>query len=238
MWRIATMVLAMSTGLWAQAVTAFDVASVRLIPQDEGGLMSISPQGSPSFIAKNVTMEILAAMAFGVDSDRIAGPSWIGSQKYDVSAKWEGEAKLSYEELRAPLDKLLAERFQLAAHKEKKERSGFALVAAKNGPQLIATKGGTQSAYILKNGIRVTNGSLDALAGTLTRPAHAPVVNETGIAGNFDIRLDYAPEGDLNSNLPSFITALQEQLGLKLVSRKVPVDVLVIDKLERVPAEN
>lgn len=239
MWRVLAMVATLCSGLNAQSpVSTFDVASVRLIPADKGGLTSISPSGSPSFIARNISLEILASMAFGVDSERVTGPSWMASQPYDVSARWEGNAKLSYDELQAPLQKLLAERFQLAAHKEKKEGSGFALVAAKNGPKLTATSGGTQSAYILKNGVQLTNASLDMLAGVLARPAHAPVVNETGVEGKFDIRLDYAAEGDLKANLPSFTTALQEQLGLKLVAKKVPVDVLVIDKVERIPAEN
>jgi uncharacterized protein (TIGR03435 family) len=227
--------------LHAQAPTppsSFEVASVRLIPPSQGGMISVTPPGSPTFTATNVNLEILIAMAYGVDSDNISGPSWLGSQQYDVTAKVEGNPRLTYEQLRAPLQKLLEERFQLAVHRETKEGSGYALVAAKSGPKLRESKGDSPHAYIIKGGLRLQNVSLDSLAGSLTRPTGRPVVNETGIKGNFDITLDYAPEGATNSEMPSLFTALQEQLGLQLVTRRVPIEVLVIDRVERVPSEN
>jgi uncharacterized protein (TIGR03435 family) len=228
--------------LSAQASTppsAFEVASVRLITPGKGGMISISPAGSPTFTATNIDLEILIGMAYGVDSDNILkGPSWLGSQQYDVTAKAEGNPQLTYEQLRAPLQKLLQERFQLAVHRQMKEGSGYALVAAKNGPKLQESKGDAPHAYILKGGLNLQNASLDDLAGTLKRPAGRPVVDETGIKGKFDIKLDYAPEGAANSDRPSLFTALQEQLGLQLVARKVPVEMLVIDRVERVPSEN
>jgi uncharacterized protein (TIGR03435 family) len=64
------------------------------------------------------------------------------------------------------------------------------------------------------------------------------VVDKTGIEGNFDVKLDYAPEGAADSSMPSILTAVQEQLGLKLVPQKVPVETLVIDRAEKVPTEN
>ena len=228
--------------LYAQAPTPpaeFEVASVRLIPPGKGGMISVSPPGSPTFTATNISLQLLIAVAYGMDSDNILnGPSWLGSQQYDVTAKAEGNPRLTYEQLRAPLQKLLQERFQLAVHPQTKEGSGYALVAAKNGPKLEETKGDSTHAYIIKGGLRLQNVSLDSLAGSLTRPTGRPVVNETGIKGNFDITLDYAPEGATNSEMPSLFTALQEQLGLQLVTRRVPIEMLVIDRVERVPSEN
>jgi uncharacterized protein (TIGR03435 family) len=219
--------------------SAFEVASVRLIPPGKGGMISISPPGSPTFTATNINLEILIAMAYGIDSDNLLNaPSWLGSQQYDVTAKAEGSPRLSYEQLKGPLQKLIEERFQLAVHRQTKEGSGYALVAAKSGPKLQESKGDAPHAYILKGGLNLQNSSLDDLAGTLKRPAGRPVVNETGVKGKFDIRLDYAPEGAANSDRPSLFTALQEQLGLQLVTRRVPVEMLVIDRVERVPSEN
>jgi len=219
--------------------SAFEVASVRLIPPGRGGMISISPPGSPTFTATNINLEILIAMAYGVDSDNLLNaPSWLGSQQYDVTAKAEGNPRLTYEQLRAPLQKLLEERFQLAVHRQTKEGSGYALIAAKRGPKLLETKGEPPHAYILKGGLNLQNSSLDDLAGTLKKPAGRPVINETGIKGQYDIKLNYAPEGAANSELPSLFTALPEQLGLQLVPPKVPVATLVIDRVERVPAEN
>jgi uncharacterized protein (TIGR03435 family) len=72
----------------------------------------------------------------------------------------------------------------------------------------------------------------------LSHPVGYPVVDKTGITGNYDIKLSYAPANDPNSNLPDLFTALQEQLGLKLESQKVPVEILVIDHVDRIPTEN
>jgi uncharacterized protein (TIGR03435 family) len=238
--RFARFSIAVCAGcLLAQTPGAFEVASVKLIPPGESGLTFVSPSGSSAFTARNVTLQILISLAYGVDSDLVTGGlSWLESQQYDVNAKWEGDARLSYEQLRAPLQKLLAERFQLAVHKQTKEGSGYALIVAKGGPKLRETKGSSPHAYILKNGIDMMNESMDMLAGALRRPAHANVVNETGIKGSYDVKLNYAPEDEPNSNLPTLFTALREQLGLQLVSRKSPMEMVVVDRVEKVPAEN
>ncbi len=214
----------------------FELASVRAAPA--GGMTSISPPGSRGFTAKNTTMQILISLATGVDSERVTGPSWIEAQQYDVTARAEGNPSLNYQQLRAPLLKLLRDRFQLAFHTGTKEASGFALIAAKGGPKLQPSKGGEPHAYILKTGLDLRGATLDVLAGTLSHPGGKPVVNETGIAGSYDIQLKYAPPESVNSSLPSLFTALQEQLGLQLVSRKVPVTTVIVDRVERTPAEN
>jgi uncharacterized protein (TIGR03435 family) len=79
---------------------------------------------------------------------------------------------------------------------------------------------------------------MKTLASILERPAGHPVVDKTGIAGNFEIKLRYAPPNDSKSDLPDFFTALQEQLGLKLEPQKVPVEMLVIDHADKIPTEN
>jgi uncharacterized protein (TIGR03435 family) len=72
------------------------------------------------------------------------------------------------------------------------------------------------------------------LAGVI----RSPVADKTEIKGKYDIKLDYAPNNATDSPLPSIYTALQEQLGLKLIRQKVPVEMLVIDHVDRVPTEN
>jgi uncharacterized protein (TIGR03435 family) len=79
---------------------------------------------------------------------------------------------------------------------------------------------------------------MESLAWGLSRPLRQPVVNETAIEGAFDIELTYTGDADTNSPLPSIFTALREQLGLRLEPRKVPVEILVIDHLEKVPTQN
>jgi uncharacterized protein (TIGR03435 family) len=79
---------------------------------------------------------------------------------------------------------------------------------------------------------------MESLASMLARPAHRPVVDKTGIKGNYEIDLRYAKDDAADSSLPSLFTALQEQLGLKLETQKIPVEMLVIDRVEKIPTEN
>jgi uncharacterized protein (TIGR03435 family) len=82
------------------------------------------------------------------------------------------------------------------------------------------------------------NWSMSNLAAQLERPAGLPVVDKTGLTGSYDIKFDYAPDVGKESSLPSLFTALQETLGLRLEQQKVPVDFVVIDRVDRVPTEN
>jgi uncharacterized protein (TIGR03435 family) len=220
----------------AVAQPAFEVASIKRAPP--GGVFSISPSGAGTFTVRSISLEVLISWAFGMDSDRISGKqNWLSSDFYDVSAKPEGDRALSYEQLRPLLQQLLADRFKLSVHREMKDAPGYALVVAKDGSKLQPTTGNPSRPAILPGGLRADNISLQTLAGMLARPTGRPVVDKTGIAGNFDITLDYA-EGAADSSLPSVFTALQEQLGLRLVAQKVPIETLVIDHVERAPTEN
>jgi uncharacterized protein (TIGR03435 family) len=223
----------------ATSLPSFEVASVKVTPADSLGYTSISPFGSARFTATNVTLELLIEMAFGVEASKISGePGWLGSDHYDVSAKAEGEQGLAYEQWKPRLQQLLAQRFKLAIHHEMKDSQGYALVVAKGGPKLQKSAGPAAQGYILPGGLRASNASLDSLASMLASPTGRPVVNKTKIKGTYDIQLNYAPEGAADSPLPSIFTALQEQLGLKLEALKAPVEMLVIDHVERVPTEN
>jgi len=77
-----------------------------------------------------------------------------------------------------------------------------------------------------------------SFAAMLAHPVDRPVTDKTGIVGTYDISLDYASEGALDTVLPSIFTAMPEQLGLKLEPHKVPFEMLVIDHVERIPTEN
>jgi uncharacterized protein (TIGR03435 family) len=225
------------------AQTAFEVASVKVTPPDSIGYTSLSPPGAHRFTATNATMQLLIEMAFGVEERQISGgPSWIDMEHYNVEAKPEGDKELSNEQLKPLLQQLLAQRFKLETHREIKDFHGYALVVAKGGPKLTAAAGASEQRYILRGGVRAQNVSMGWLAAALARPLGHPVVDKTGIKGNYDIKLEYAPdENDVSAAaaaLPSIFTALQEQLGLQLKTQQVPVEMLVIDRVERVPAEN
>ncbi len=184
----------------------------------------------------SVTAKALIAYAYDVREFQISGgPGWLGSEEYDIVAKPDGD--VGGDKVLAMAKSLLAERFKLSLHHESKEMPVLALVVAKGGPKLQPAAGhgpevrGGRGRFVARN---VTMGLFAAqLAG---RVLDRPVLDRTGIAGEFDITLEWAfdPGAD---NGPSIGTALQEQLGLKLEAQKGAVDVLVIDRVERPSAK-
>jgi uncharacterized protein (TIGR03435 family) len=221
------------------AQARFEVASVKVCPS---GDPHFSTGGLPAnrFHAAYANLRLLIAIAYGMDDQNIAGADQLETPYYDVDAKVEGDAELNIVRMRPLLQRLLADRFHLAVHSETRSISGFALMVAKGGPKLIASKKeGKPFFYILPSELRGHNSDMATLAGMLARPSGHPVIDKTAISGEYDIDLKYSPPtGATDSSLPDLYTAVQEQLGLKLTSQKVPVDILVIDHLDRIPTEN
>ena len=221
-----------------QPVASFEVASVRRVTTTPT-MTSLSKPGEKLFTARCASMKLLLLIAFGVEDGQIQSKAaWLDDEYYDVSAEAAGERGLSYEELRPPLQRLLEERFKLAAHRETKDESGYLLTIRKGGPKLTPGLEQTGMAYIMSNGITGPSMSLGALSATLGRLLHQPVVDRTGIAGNYAVKLKFAPQGTTDSELPSLFTALEDQMGLKLESHAVPVNFVVIDHIEKTPVEN
>lgn len=241
-WLAFALCGSVSIAVWAQSPTTtqpFEVASVRQVPEGQG-YFSISPSGDRRFRAENASMKLLIEIAFGINDNQISGKNldWLDSEYYDVEAVPAGDSPLSYEQLRLPLQQLLAQRFHLAFHHEWKDTQGYALVVAKGGSKLMAAKDILATGYILRDGLRSPSISMKSLAAMLAHPLDRPVIDKTDIAGNYDIKLNFAPDGSIDSPYPSIFTAVQEQLGLKLEPQKVPVQVLVIDHLEQMPSPN
>lgn len=98
--------------------------------------------------------------------------------------------------------------------------------------------GGGAHAYIFLGGIDLKNQPADSLAAILAHVLGKPVVDQTGLKGSYDVRLEYAPMDGANSDAPSIYTAVEEQLGLRLEAQSLPVEAFVIDHIDRVPTEN
>jgi uncharacterized protein (TIGR03435 family) len=224
----------------------FEVASVRMVdPHSAIGLFSVSTYPTTRFFMHNTSLDILIASAYGIDALYIQNdPDWTHSQGYDIDATVKGERPLTHEEIEPLLQNLLKQRFHLSVHHEMKTASGFVLVVAKGGPKLQPAKEGAQPhdypfhAALRPNRLDAWGISIDTLAQLLAHPAGHPVVDKTGLTGTYDIVLKFATANDPDSNFPDLFTALQEQLGLKLVPQKVPVDTLVIDHVDKIPTEN
>ncbi len=184
-------------------------------------------------------------MAYSVQDFQLAGPEWLGSVKFDVVAKIPAGARK--DQGPAMMLALLAERFHLAVHRESKEMPAYALVVGKSGPKLQQVEpGGTNMNNNGNNNSRQITAervSMAALAETLARIVEHPVADRTGLQGVYKLKLEYTPDnaksdGPEGAAEPSIYAALQEQLGLKLQTQKLPVEVIVVDHVERVPTEN
>jgi len=183
----------------------------------------------------------LFATAFGVTPSQVSGlPQWAQTTRYDVSAKPDGDKPLDGEAFRVALQQLLKDRLHLAFHRESKLTEGYRLVVAKGGPKLMPSHGGFPGrTEVDRDGTYAYNVTLHDFATSLDSFVGGyPVVDQTGIKGKFKINLKFATTESEDSPLPSVFTAVQEQLGLKLERAKVPLDIIVIDHIDREPTEN
>ena len=234
--RAPARVLADEMLLLLLAVLHFDVASVKPSVSEEpgrlGGLFRENidtNQGSVRL--RNVTLRSCLKWAYGLQDPQIAGPDWLSELRYDIVAKSAGPA--SEDELREMLQALLAERFRLIAHTETRTVSAIALTAV--SPKLQAsTAAGPGKFFANKRAVLASGATMAELAALLSDPLRSPVVDQTGLAGRYDFTLDYSGGDDERS---ATIAAVQ-RIGLKLESRRMPTQVLVVDRAEKIPVEN
>jgi uncharacterized protein (TIGR03435 family) len=221
---------------------SFDVASVQL-NQTGGDSRRAGTSPGGRFTATNVTLKLLISRAYGVAEAQVeGGPGWIDSETFDISAKADTPLEMSREELRPCLQALLAERFQLIAHREPKQGAVFSLVIAKDGPRLKEHFGPGQAgiSVSLDSGVAAITGTkttMARLADYLSNQAGRPVIDNTGLKGEYDFRLEWAPDEKPGSTMPSIFAALQEQLGLKLNAAKGTIEMIVVDRAEK-PSAN
>ncbi len=231
------------------AAPAFDVASIkstRASATREGGRRERIEAVPGSLIMGNVRFQTAVRWAYHVQEYQVMGPGWIGEERFDIVAK--AGSPVPEADLRLMLQTLLAERFHLAVHRQTKEMSAYVVTVGKNGHKLQESQG--EGAMDVKPAgpmvATIQRADLDELASMLSQPLQAPVVNMTGLKGRYDFKVDMAPyiTPEVTSAKSPMdligvgITAMQEQLGLKMESKRVPVDLVVIDRAEKSPIEN
>jgi len=242
-------VLTIATGLGqGQSRPEFEVASVKPVDISKLGnaiSMNIGTVHREEVTFGNATLNDCIRFAFRMASDaQITGPDWIKSTQflYDVVAR--GAPGASREQLQAMMRTLLAERFKLVTHRERKEMSYYALVPSKNGPKM-------QPVSEIPDDFRGTTygGRIDSilpmpsLAYLLSRfETERPIIDQTGLSGMYGVKLQWAlrplQHAEPDAPGPSLFTALDQQLGLKLEARKGPVEILVVESAEKAPTEN
>lgn len=239
----------------ASFAQTFDAASVkpsrRTLGRDADSPVSL---GAAGLNGRNVTLKRLIVEAYNLQPHQVSGgPKWLNDNEYDIDAKVDGPT--TKENLRLMLRSLLADRFRLSVHSENKELHVYELVIDKDGPKIhAATDSESSAAKTGATGLRSFRGTLQQFANLLSvqlaipevddpgRPAISsgalvPVLDRTRLPGLYDIPVDLRPEagGDM---FTLWQRALQNQLGLKLESRKSKVEVLVVDRAEKIPVAN
>jgi uncharacterized protein (TIGR03435 family) len=243
---------------FAQVATTpeFEVASVKPSTSGfngvRGGCHGIDSKYSPNEMAAAAPLgrcvitdgrlSHLVAIAYRVRSIGLmkGAPDWViaGSERFTIEAKAEDPTKATEEQLLQMLQTLLVDRFKLKFHRENRDVPGFALVVAKNGPKLqesksdeVATSFGPTLKPADPSGpisLTARKYSIPGLANLLSQIGPGPVADQTGLTGVYDFKLSWDETAG-----PSLVTALQEQLGLRLESQKVPVSFFVFESAQR-----
>jgi uncharacterized protein (TIGR03435 family) len=240
---------------------AYDVVSIRQVEgEPQSGGIGDLPDG---FSMRNLTLASLIPSAYGVRSDEISGwPRWAVSVRFDIEAKIGAETanalhKLPREQQEVQrelmLQSRLGDRFKLKVHRSTEVRTAYELVLAKGG---LKMKKKYQTADMNGNkwqeDVRpstdwsISYGKISGhampisiLVDHLQGAVDSIIVDKTGLTGQYDVFLHWNPSDkqDSDSTEPSFFTALEEQLGLRLKPTKIEVGTIVIDHLE-MPSPN
>ena len=250
--RLAFPFVLLSTSLAAQAPDpppAFEAASVKLNTGDA----FYQNMGIGQVEMRNFPLNILISMAYG---GRLSGPDWLDSVKLDVVAKLPVSAGALSPQERARLtslmlQRLLSDRLKLSVHQEEKIVPGYALVVAPGGLKMRRVDGPLPGGVVdyAHGSIKAKGSPISQIVASASGVLRMPVKDMTGLAGYYEFNLTWTPESTLLSasqdpttasddRPPSMITALPEQLGLKLEPQKLPIQITVVDYVERTPSEN
>lgn len=241
----------------ADANPAFDVATIK--PNDKATSMQRLTVNGRNFNITGGSLEDMMGFAYQVQSRQVVNPpSWFTSDRYDIAAVPDHEGAPNPEQVRMMVRKLLEERFALKVHHEKREMPAFVMTVSKSGSKLQPTQlkgplpgfgfGPAQGGMTM----RVMNSTMDEFKGFLQGALlDRPVVDDTGLKGNYDFHVTFTPDDSMFHGrlpfqkpadasaeaAPSFFEAITSETGLKLSPEKAPVDVIVIDHVEK-PSAN
>jgi len=220
---------------------SFEAATVKPSQAGTGG--NNIGMSSETLTLRNVTLAICLKFAYGVQDSQIAGPDSLNTERYDIVARAAAPVA-NQGQFSLMLQSLLAERFHLTLHRESKEMSVYALVVAKNGPKFRKSVVEGRPMLMGKGTLVAQWASMKMLADFLSGPMRVRVLDMTGLEGQYDFKFDlmaFARSDPVPGQEPDVadmvLSGLEPELGLKLESRKAPVEMLVVDHVEK-PNEN
>lgn len=281
-WIVCTTVLSFCLAFGQQPIgtIAFEVASIKPAKPLPMGMVRIGMSADAGMLRyTNVSLRDCIRVAYRVKEFQVQGPEWLGRERFDIVAKIPDG--VSQDQVPEMLQALLKERFKLALHHDTKEHAIYALVAAKNGPKLKPaenpTAGGASGSEAPRAGVpprenmtitrspegarlKAPSVTLSAFVEMISRFCERPVVDMSGIQGQYDFELVFTPEttprmpggrrlmapppgaeppaGEAPAERAGSIHDALQRYGLKLDSRKAPMEILAVDHIEKVPTEN
>jgi uncharacterized protein (TIGR03435 family) len=250
-------------GLSTSASKVFDVATVKLsLPEEQG--WQLGPPGHGAVSIRNLELHKIIASSFRVQDSMVFGPEWLNTTRYNIVGKGP-DTSAPNPDVWEMMRSLLADRFKLKYHIESREFPVYALTVAKGGPKLKNPEDGRCGADIKVGktcgdimfppfGVGIYNMQMGALIGGLGRAMQnmklepRPIVDKTGLIGKYDIIITWTPDTMTPEQLQSIpqdarppdislFEAIEKQAGLKLEAQKSPIQVVVVDSIEK-PSEN
>jgi uncharacterized protein (TIGR03435 family) len=287
--QVATFAFLLSLGGIGAAQTAgekmaFEAASIKPFPEGTAiqfsGCMGGPGSSDPGRVrCEYVTLQQLLMQAYQVKAQEITGPAWLDGAHFNVTAAVQPGA--TRDQQREMFRSLLAERFQVVMHREKRPIPGYALTVSKGGlkmkesdppgpqaddaPASGPPKQGADGFPILRKAsitgapvilyrqgrarLQGLNVAMRQLADSLSYQLDRIVVDETGLTGKYDITLNWTPEAsepggrqaaarEDSGPEPTAFMALEQQLGIKVVAKKVEREIVVVDGASKTPTEN
>jgi uncharacterized protein (TIGR03435 family) len=237
-----------------KAAPGIEVATIKPSNPDKPGVQRIGVNRSGTITTLNTTLLYLVKFAYGVHPKQVVGaPAWIDADKFDITAKPDIPGSPTFEQIQSILQKLLAERFGLVFHKEKRELSAYTITVAKGGekikkdedtPEPSPSFGGPPSGFVVRNATMAEFTSFFLVEQFIDQP----VVDQTGFGETrYSFILKFTPDPGIVPDAqppapdadapPDIFAAMEQQLGLHIQKTKAQVAVMVIDKVSK-PSEN
>jgi uncharacterized protein (TIGR03435 family) len=246
--RVAWLLLACPAAFSAVSAQqpAFAVASIHPSASEVKFEHDGNTETTPGTVRmQDVSVETCIKWAYGVQYSQISGPAWIDSDKFDITAKADDPA--TEDQMKLMMQALLTDRFKLRFHRESKELKAFVLTVAKGGAKVHPAAAPDAKPFHQNsaNGSVVKSMTIREWGDYISGPLQMPVVDETGLAGKYDFVIDFTPylpdAKNMGPDRPDttsiLMAAMEGELGIKMETRKTPVDIMVIDHVEK-PSAN
>lgn len=231
-------------GVGASIALAQEFEAISIRPNTSGTNDSHSRSTQGALNGTNLTLRSLILSAFRVKDYQLDGPDWLGSERFDISARFgqplPADREQAAEAYASMMRHMLEDRFKLAAHREQRTFTIYGLLVGKGGIKFKEVPDGPRRSDSRDRHYEGVAISMAQFAEFLSRHSDLPVLDMTGLAKSYSLTLDFFPDPRPGEDAagPTLREAIEDQLGLRLETRKAPVEMIVIDHAEREPAAN